>query len=381
MLLSTLPRLRCPAYVHEQEACSGELFLTETKKQKAGDVLTGTLACRECAAAYPILAGVAVLVNDVEQYLQFHCKGISALVPDDQIPATYREGYLAAKAEIETHLTEEDLESQRINALYFMNHFLSAGRAGGMGCAGSAKGETWWRPRKGAYSAEIDRLVRLHWNHGPFAKIAAWTRPLKNQTMIELGCGVGGLARVLSQNVSSYLGVDTSFASIALARHVYLSAPYSLPIRIPQDLYQGPLTGKVKPPKLTQKGGRVDFVVGELERVPVAKGAFDLAVVLNAIDMIEDPTQMPAYQHGLLKENGVAIHGCPYIWHKAVAENLRKALPKKISSSSAAVEYLYEHSGFKIFRREEHLPWLFLKHFRQIEMYSVHLFAARKKPA
>jgi hypothetical protein len=42
------------------------------------------------------------------------------------------------------------------------------------------------------------------------------------------------------------------------------------------------------------------------------------------------------------------------------------------------VEYLYEKSGLQIFKKLDHLPWLFLKHFRQIELYSVHLFAARK---
>jgi len=75
---------------------------------------------------------------------------------------------------------------------------------------------------------------------------------------------------------------------------------------------------------------------------------------------------------------GVAIQSCPYIWHRNVAERLRKSLPKKIRSSSAAVEHLYGKAGLELFRKIDHLPWLFLKHFRQIELYSVHLFAARK---
>jgi SAM-dependent methyltransferase len=250
-----------------------------------------------------------------------------------------------------------------------MNHYLSAAEGGK---------NSWWRPKKEAFSAEIDQLVRKYWDRGPFSKIASWTKTLKNQNVIELGCGVGGLARVLARSVDSYLGVDTAFASIALARHVYLGAPYSLPIQIPQDLYTGPLTGKVAPPNHRQKGGHLDFVVGELEYLPVASGQFDLAIVLNAIDMIEDPSQLPLQQYDLLKKDGIAIHGCPYIWHKSAAEKLRNSLPKNISSSAAAVEHLYEKSGFQIFKKVEHLPWLFLKHFRQVEMYSVHLFAARK---
>jgi SAM-dependent methyltransferase/uncharacterized protein YbaR (Trm112 family) len=359
MLLTTLPWLRCPS-------CDRELSVHETKAKKSNDIIFGTLICNECESTFPILNGVAVLVNDVASYLQFHVKGISALVKDSDIPEEYRSGYVAAKSEIETGFTEEDLESQRINALYYMNHYLSA-----------KKVSPWWRPGK-SFSPEIDRLVKNFWDNGPFAKIAEWTKKLKDQNVIELGCGVGGLARVLAKTADSYLGVDTAFASIALARHIYADAPYSLPIQIPQDLYNGPLSGKVAAAKQRKEKCAIDFVVGELERPPVQKAQFDLAIVLNAIDMIEDPAALPVLQYNLLKNDGVAIQGCPYIWQKSVAENLRKSLPKKIDSSSAAVEYLYEKSGFKIFKKEDHLPWLFLKHFRQIEMYSVHLFGARK---
>jgi len=368
MLLTTLPLLRCPSQTRGKNRCSGELSLVEKQSKKSHEVLSGTLACKKCESTYPILAGVAILVNDVERYLQFHVKGVSSLVKDSEIPGLYLESYLLAKEEIQTGYTEEDLESQRINALYYMNHYLSA----------SKSKAPWWRPEKGAFSPEIDKLVTSFWDKGPFSKIAEWTKEHKNKNLVELGCGVGGLAQVLAKTADSYLGIDSAFASIALARHVYLGAPYSLPVQIPQDLYQGPLTGKVIPPKHRLKGIQIDFVVGEIEGLPVARGIFDLCVALNTIDMIEDPRQLPQLQHELLKKGGIAIQSCPYIWHKNVAERLRKFIPKKITSSSGAVEYLYEKAGFEIFKKIDHLPWLFLKHFRQIELYSVHLFAARK---
>jgi SAM-dependent methyltransferase/uncharacterized protein YbaR (Trm112 family) len=368
MLLTTLPRLRCPGLTGGTKTCFGELSLIGKTRKKSADVLFGTLACKTCNATYPILAGVAVLVCEVERYLQFHVKGISALVKDSEIPEIYRESFLLAKEEIQTGYAEEDLESQRINALYYMNHYLAA----------TKKKNPWWRPTVGPFSAEIDRLIRSFWDHGPFSKIGEWTKALKCKSVIELGCGVGGLAQVLSRTVDSYLGVDNAFASIALARHIYLDAPYSLAIRMPQDLYQGPLTGKVVPPKHLWQGGEIDFLVGEIERLPIAKASFDLCVALNTIDMIEHPKLLPKLQHGLLTSGGIAIQSCPYIWHKNVAERLRKSLPRTIASSSAAVEFLYEKSGLQIFRKIDHLPWLFLKHYRQIELYSVHLFAARK---
>lgn len=363
MLLTTLPRLRC---LNCPDTSAGSLQLAVIEK-KGNDVLFGTLSCAACGSDYPILAGIAVLVSDVESYLQFHAKGISSLVADDQIPEAYRASYLDAKSQIESGFTEEDLESQRVNALYYMNHYVSAGKA---------KKSPWWRPAKD-FSPEINRLVTNFWDHGPFAKIAAWTKSYKNQEAVELACGSGGLARVLAPSVKSYLGIDSAFAGIALARHINLGAPYELSIQFPQDLYNGPRTGKIPAPK-PLKGGKVDFVVAELENLPLRQGECDLVVALNVIDMIEDPTELPRIQHNLLRDGGVAITSSPYIWHEGVVENFRSNLPKKIKSSSAAVEYLYQESGFKIFKKLEHVPWLFLKHFRQIELYSVHLFAGRK---
>jgi len=366
MLLTTIPLLRCPARWGGRKTCAGELSLTGKARTKRADVLTGTLACHECDSTFPILAGVAVLVPEVERYLVFHVKGISALVRDAEIPEKYRDSYRRAKEEIPTGHAEEDLESKRINALYFMNHYLSA------------KGKKWWRPHGEPFSGEIDRLVRTFWDRGPFAMIAVWTKKFDARSVIELGCGVGGLARVLAGKVDGYLGVDAAFASVALARHLNLGAPYGLPVRIPQDLYNGALTGRAAPAKRYRPAGAIDFVVGEIESLPVREDFFDLCVALNTIDMIEDPRQLPRLQSALLAKGGVAIQSCPYIWHQGVAERLRRSLPKSIRSSSRAVEYLYEKAGLRIFKRVDHLPWLFLKHFRQIELYSVHLFAARK---
>jgi len=64
MLIETLPRLRCPSFIHEGAICAGGIELTETRKKKKRDILFGTLSCQECDSTYPILAGVAVL----EQY-------------------------------------------------------------------------------------------------------------------------------------------------------------------------------------------------------------------------------------------------------------------------------------------------------------------------
>lgn len=367
MLSSSVDRLRCPA-------CRGALSLAAGRSAKLGEqieVSNGVLTCKSCQQHYPILAGVAVLVTDPSAYVVEHVKGISALVDDDEIPKPVRDEYLEAKAELEPehgveHI-EEDLESERVIALYFMNHYLAA------------SGDAWWKPAAGTMSPLIDRLIREHWDHGPLARITQWLNalpaPKGGSEVIELGCGVGGLSRAV---LGRYLGVDSSFASIALGRRLALGAPYARPIRIPNDLFTGALAREIQLPPAPAPDGRIELVVGDLGAPPAERGAFDAAVALNAIDMLPEPADLPRAQAELLRKGGVAIQSCPYIWHAEVARELRERVPAGVADSASAVEWLYAQAGLQIGERVEHLPWLFLKHSRQLEIYSVHLFQARK---
>jgi SAM-dependent methyltransferase len=374
VLNTTVSKLRCPRQKKGGARCGAPLSLLVPGKPSGGDavffeVATGKLECRQCKSGYPILAGVAIVVDDVRGYLLGHVKGIAQVVPDSEIPREFQREFQDAKAEIQAGHIEDDLEAERVISLYLMNHYLHAEGA-------------WWKPRSGTASPLIDSLVREHWDQGPLARIALWLgkRPgLGN--LIELGCGVGGLYPKLQGKLATYLGVDSSFASIALARHLALGAPYRGKIRVPEDLLQGPVSREIKIAPAGSLDGRADYVVGDLESPPIVTGEWDLSVALNAIDMLEDPSDLPRQQHALLKAGGVAIQSCPYIWHEAVARKLRGKIPREIHDSAKAVKWLYEREGFRIVDETDHVPWLFFKHVRQLEVYSVHWFAAATEAA
>jgi SAM-dependent methyltransferase len=164
-----------------------------------------------------------------------------------------------------------------------------------------------------------------------------------------------------------------------LARHVALGAPYHGKLGIPEDLLTGPVSRGIELPIAEPFDGQGDFVVGELEGAPLPMEAWDLSLVLNAIDMIDDPGSLPRLQHALLRPGGCAIQSGPYIWHEFVARRLRAQVPAELRNDSArAVEWLYEQAGLSITERVDHVPWLFFKHVRQLEIYSVHLLRAHK---
>jgi len=382
MFHKTVSRLRCPALT-EEGLCASPLTL-RPEKEINGDVRSGLLVCESCGECYPILEGVAVLVADVGGYLHAHAKGIRNWVPEAMIPAGFREIVRAGLEEaLEIHgeeHQEEDLEAERVTSLYVMTHFLK----------GATSREEWWKPEagdpaSGSFDPVFDELIRKHWEQGPFARISELlTAELgsSRRSLIELGCGVGGLALALEPRLSAYLGIDSSFASIALARHLVLGAPAHGEVRIPGDLLNGPVSRPLPPG--SHHGGHslgdgADFVVSDAVAPAAEPAAWDLCASLNMIDMLDEPEALPRVQHELLVDGGIAVQSCPYIWHPRVARELRERLGLEGRADSAAtVEHLYREQGFEMLRSAAHVPWLFFKHLRQMEIYSVHLFIGRK---
>ncbi|MGK5088371.1 hypothetical protein WDW86_12500 [Bdellovibrionota bacterium FG-2] len=387
MLNTTLQSLSCPRRKKGAQACGGSLILEASQERfeisevsktpEVFEIRSGTLQCIQCQAKYPILAGVAVVVENVRHYLIDHVKGISKLILEEELPEEFREEFEEAREDIQTEHIEEDLEAERVNALYVMTHYLNT------------QGSEWWKSEAGEGSPLIASLVKEHWDRGPFSQIKTWVGDLasKNADLnaVELGCGVGGLYPQLRPHLKSYLGVDSAFASIALARHMALGFAYEGEIKVPEDLLKGSVSRKIQSPNVSPKEicaeGAVDFVVGDFEHPPLQIGRWNLSIALNAIDMLDRPETLPRLQHELLSPRGIAIQSCPYIWHEAASRKLRARLPKGIATSSKAVEWLYTQVGFEIEKSVEHVPWLFFKHVRQLEIYSVHMFLARRAKA
>jgi SAM-dependent methyltransferase/uncharacterized protein YbaR (Trm112 family) len=375
MLNTTLNYLQCPT----PRCKDGKLSLHETKSKKLDEqvteVISGTINCSACKRKFPILRGIAILVPQVRDYVLEHVKGISRWVPDAEIPGDLRRDFQEAKSEIETEHIEEDLEAERVTALYVMNHFLQA--------KGVSKTGAWWKGSLPDSSPEIEEVIQRFWDNGPFAKIKELWGDRK-ESLVELGCGVGGLYAHLHSSVTNYLGVDSSFASIALARSLALGLPNGLSsdekVLVPGDLLNGTVSQNVRdqvssPAFKAKQKGQADFIVGDALHPPLLPGIWDVSAALNMIDMLDDPAVLPALQKKIVKKEGLAIQSSPYVWHPHAAKTLKRQTGS--SDSAQAVEKLYEKQGFKILHTARHVPWLFFKHVRQLEIYSVHLFFGR----
>jgi SAM-dependent methyltransferase len=239
--------------------------------------------------------------------------------------------------------------------------------------------KAWWKSSPASESPLLSELIEKHWDHGPFEVVASWVP--EESSVIELGCGVGGLYSRLRERRCPYLGVDSSFFSVFLARHLQLGTGGPETLQHPTDLLLGGLSEElVFPKRKSSESDAVDFIVGEMDDLPLKPGKFQVSISLNAIDMLDTPERLPEAQAALVGKGGVVIQSGPYVWHEKVARRLRSTSPKKASGSSAEmVEWLYERTGLQVTGRDLHVPWLFFKHLRQLEIYSVHCFRAEKR--
>lgn len=363
MYSSTLQALGCLD-------CGSSLAVSEVSEKVDHDILYGEVACTECSgprSRYPIIAGVLLYVSDVETALIRHMKGVIALVPDEKIPEAHRAVYLEARESLAEdgffdEGLEEDLEAERVNALYVMNHYLKASQV----------------PQTG--NPVMDEMVRSHWEQGPLEKTASWIRKKGVKRLVELGSSVGGLAQRLP-TLERYLGIDASFASVALARHLALGASYPRPVRVPGDLLHGPvsLSAEMPSPAWLSRG-EADFILGDIRELSLVPRTFDGVVALGLIDMLEEPQTLVHLQREILRNGGWAVQASPYIWHEPVARDLRARVSQQELSSSQAIQALYREGGFDLDESLEALTWVFFKHLRQIELYSVHWQGHRCEP-
>jgi SAM-dependent methyltransferase len=350
MKKNTLKNLRCPS-------CHSNLKIFEEPQQI--EISYGTVQCINCSLEFPILAGVLILVKDLENYFFEHIAGISRFVSLKDIPKKLKPTYQAALREYknfeEEHIAEH-IESERINALYLITHF--------------AKNDQLCFE-----DLLLKELVEKHWNENPFQKIKNHL-PKNKSSLLELGCSVGGLLQYVHASLESYLGVDNSFTSVFYARHFNLGVPLHDPFLIPADLIHGAISKTISFKTLSFENHDFDFIVCDLsESNPIKEKKWNFCAALNVIDMLPQPAELPQLQSEVLVNGGIAIQSSPYIWHPTVARNFKA---NKTLTSDQVVESLYKDAGFHITKNFKHCPWLFYKNLRQIELYSVHLFFAEK---
>lgn len=330
MFVNTLQYLVCPD-------CETSELKLHTDETNLGDIKNGRVICISCTESFPIYDGVLIWLSNPDQYLREH--------------VTEKEDHIE-------HI-DESLESDRVTSLYWLGHYVSS------------KELIRAHPK---LSTSLKQLIKNYWDKNPMQKLAQIFKEKKLRgSMLELGCGSGGLAHRLGSQLDAYLGVDSSYQGIKRAREILISRKNNYPS--PGDLVEGALTVKIDSKLKLKPPRNCDFIVVDIESRGLKKHSWDFVSAFNVIDMMNEPKHLFRLQKSLLKENGIAVSSSPYIWHPETAKKLK---PKKNESSENRILRMSHEEGFKKVSFDiRDIPWLFFKNKNQIELYNVHMLAVK----
>jgi SAM-dependent methyltransferase len=367
MFYETLDHLRCP---NASGSCGGRLqpvepviyFRDDDTQDKPGhtqDIEWGFLECDVDGERFPILGGVAILVEHIADYIRMHARGIRGTLDQSRTPEEFAP-ILANCDEAPLAYQDWALESEEVNSLYLASHYLDGSQVAALG----------------SFHPAFEDLIRSHWD-GPAQYLhrvfSQWTRPLS--TLLDMGCGVGGALMRARQFSRFSLGIDQCFRSIFTARSLNCRSAAEQLVDFRPDLLAPTQRLRVDM-QPHPSGNLVDFVVGDILHPPVAMNHWDTTLSLNVLDVLPEPEKLPQVQENILRSGGTVIHSCPYQWSLDLLPDLRSKLPSQTCTSAQATEWLYRQCGFQVRESLQHLPWLFFEHERRLDLYSAHMMIA-----
>jgi putative 4-mercaptohistidine N1-methyltranferase len=135
--------------------------------------------------------------------------------------------------------------------------------------------------------------------------------PLSPQARaLDLGCAVGRSSFELARRCASVLGIDFSARFVSVATQLRDNGSFAF-----NYIEEGELTRPhraVVPPDIDRS--RVNFERGDAVRLRPGLGLFDVVLMANLIDRVDDPAKCLAQLPGLLKPGGRLVITSPYTW-------------------------------------------------------------------
>jgi len=297
--------------------CNSNLDI-ECIKSEHDDCIEGFLHCNNCKAVYPIIDGVAVIVNDFACYAS-------------ERPMVFGSWLIESKS---TSMKEFLKETARRIKTTSENRYEIGG--------------AWFLPYLAMHSSQkVDKhFARVaKQDFGNFYKNVSkliLRKFASKHLCLDLGCAIGTTTKELAKKVDFVFGADQSFSFIKEARKRNIAS-------------------------------NAEFFVADSLQLPFSGNKFDLIVSLNLIDLVE-PKKLLTNIHSLLAINGSIVLTDPYDFRDT------KGNPQPLYNGKTLRELLTS-LGFVIDRstlNESFIPWLLRIHNRAYLVYFTDLVIAKK---
>lgn len=186
-----------------------------------------------------------------------------------------------------------------------------------------------------------------------------------NSRALDLGCAVGRSSFELARHCHSVVAIDYSrrFIEAATALRDTGELPY---LRTDEGELTTPLVARV--PVETDRS-RVQFEVGDAQNLRDHLGAYDVVLLANLIDRLQDPLRCLTRLSGLVNPGGQLIITSPYTWMEEYTP--KAAWLGGVEKNGQAVSTLQGLTGVldKDFELQgtKDLPFLIREHARKFQ--------------
>lgn len=361
----TLDLLKCVRPVDQGQRCLGPLSVAqEPPPQIQGEeIREGALRCAACGVTYPVVAGVAVVLDNAYRYFRWFypfAKGFLEEVGGMSRPfQVWLHQRMLADLERKSDklfprpVTYNDHTAHPLHkwlATYLLTHFLDP---------------------VGSGEPLVDALLSACHHRGPLNTLHDMVaRHARDPSVgVDLGCSVGGLSVRLSGLCGRVVGIDISFEKILTARRVVLGEPAR---PSPLRLYHEGISYETVPlPPVSARN--VDFIVASAHALPLEGTSVDVVTSCNLIDIVSEPLEVLKETVRVLKGGGLLAMSTPYLDHTdAVVRYLEggRGDPRK-----TVLENL---PGFTVLEEAEKVPWILRASDRHYDLYLDHCFLARR---
>ena len=130
-------------------------------------------------------------------------------------------------------------------------------------------------------------------------------------TVLDLGCGVGGLAIEVAHRTGAHVvGVDSNPHALRWALIAAEHRPFSIPLRRSARSVE---IVRLTPP-VAAAPGSVEWVCANVGQPPLPAEAFDLVTAVNVLDSVDNPSLVLAQASALLRPGGHLLLAQPDAW-------------------------------------------------------------------
>lgn len=186
-----------------------------------------------------------------------------------------------------------------------------------------------------------------------------------NARALDLGCAVGRSTFELARHCSEVIGIDFSHRFIEAAQQLQVSGSMSYERRDEGD-FTTPLLARI-PEEIDRS--RVRFETGDAQALREDLGTFDVVVMANLIDRLNDPAQCLDRLARLVRPGGQLIVTSPYTWMEDFTPRERWLGGtvhdgKRVTTHEGLVAHLGQYF---ILAQTKNLPFLIREHARKFQ--------------